>query len=72
MCNDYHHTDSFLFIFPSYQRVCLPQSRPWVHSGPGHTKDHYKNRTNCLCIGKHALGQEFVSAARQSKWLGSV
>ena len=35
----------------------------------GHTKDHYKLPP---CIGMHALGLEFGSAARLSKRPGSV
>ena len=43
-------------------------------SRPGHTKDHHKNGTNLLplCIGMHALGLEFGSAAQLSKRPGSV
>ena len=46
-------------------------------SRPGHTKDHHKNGTNCPpppppCIGTHALGLEFGSAAQLSKRPGSV
>ena len=39
-------------------------------SRPGHTKDHHNNGTNC--IGMHALGLEFGSAAQLSKRPGSV
>ena len=42
-------------------------------SRPGHTKDHYKNGTKLPpCIGTHALGLEFGSAAQLSKRPGSV
>ena len=42
-------------------------------SRPGHTKDHHKNGYKLpLCIGMHALGLEFGSAAQLSKRPGSV
>ena len=51
-----------------------PVSTASEASRPGHTKDHHKNGTNCPppCIGMHALGLEFGSAAQLSKRPGSV
>ena len=44
----------------------------WFAPRPGHTKDHHKMVQTASLLDTQALGLEFDSAARLSKWPGSV